>query len=133
MKTVVFTKSYELCGKPQRLYKTNFESPSVLYHGCFAMPGAELRTKEKLFIAHHFSIDNTSQVPHTSLNFGEVNGNWVGAHSWRSVGADEIDYNLHLGNKLEYIMYFNSKQLRHSEMTLSRNHFELERTRMLTI
>ena len=46
---------------------------------------------------------------------------------------NEIDYVLHLGTKLDYIMYFNTKQLRLSEMTLMQNQCELERTEMLTI
>ena len=52
---------------------------------------------------------------------------------WRHVGTDEIDYELPLGAKLGYIMYFNAKQLRHSEMTLLQNQCELERTQILTI
>ena len=118
IKLKVFPESYELCGKPERLYKTNFESLFVNYQGGFAMPGGELRTKEYSSNAYQFSIDNTSQVSYTSLSFSEVNGKWVGAQPWRSVGADEIDYEMHLGTKLDYIKYFNTKQLRHSEMTL---------------
>ena len=57
----------------------------------------------------------------------------VGAQPCCFVGADEIDYEWHLGTKLNYIMYFNTKQLRHSEMTLLQNQCELERTQMLTI
>ena len=97
------------------------------------MPGGELRTKEESSNAHQFSIDNTSQISYTSLSFSEVNGNWIGAQPWRSVGANEIDYELHLGTKLDYIMYFNTKQTRHSKMTLLQNQCELERTQMLTI
>ena len=133
IKLKVFPENYELCGKTERLYKTNFESLFVNYQGGFAMPGGELRTKEYSSNAYQFSIDNTSQVSYTSLSFSEVNGKWVGAQPWRSVGADEIDYELHLGTKLDYIMYFNTKQLRHSEMTLLQNQCELERTQMLTI
>ena len=44
-----------------------------------------------------------------------------------------MDYELHLGTKLDYIMYFNTKQLRHSEVKLLQNQCELERTQMLTI
>ena len=68
-----------------------------------------------------------------SLIYSEVNGKLVGAQPWRFVGGDEIDYELHLGTKLDYIMYFNTKQLRHSEMTLLQNQCKLERTEMLTI
>ena len=81
------------------------------------MPGGKLRTKEVSSNAYQFSIDNTSQVSYTSLSLIKVNGKWVGAQPWRSVGADEIDYELHLGTKFAFIMNFNTKQLRHSEMT----------------
>ena len=56
------------------------------------MAGGELRTKEYSSNAYQFSIDNTSQVSYTSLSFSEVNDKWVGAQRWRSVSADEIDY-----------------------------------------
>ena len=133
IKLKVFPERYELCGKPERLYKTIFESLFVNYQGSFAMPGGELRTKEYSSNAYQFSIDSTSQVSYTSLSFSEVNGKWVGAQPWFTVGADEIDYELHLGTKLDYIMYFNTKLLRHSETTLLQNQCELERTQMLTI
>ena len=133
LKIKVFPESYELCGKPERLFKTNFESLFVTYQGGFAMPGGELRTKEHAFNAYQFSIDNSSQVSYSSLSFSKSNGQWIGAQPWHTVGADEIDYELHLGTKLDYIMYFKAKQLRHSEMTLLQSQCELERTQMLTI
>ena len=72
----------------------------------------------------NINLFNTSQVPYTSLDFGEVNGHWVGAQRWRTLCADEIDYELYLGTELDYTMYFNSKQLRHSEVTLLQNQCE---------
>ena len=96
IKLKVFPESFEQCGKPERLYKTNFESLFVNYQGGFAMPAGELRTKDYSSNAYPFSIDNTSQVSYRSLSFSEVNGKWVGAQPWPSVGADEIDYELHL-------------------------------------
>ena len=89
--------------------------------------------KEYSSNAYEFPIDNTSQVFFTSLSFSEVSGKRIGAQPWRSVGTNEIDYELHLGTKLDYRMYFNTKQLRHSEMTLLKKQCELERTQMLTI
>ena len=133
LKIKVFPESYELCGKPERLFKTSFESLFVTYQGGFAMPGGEIRTKEHAFNAYQFSIDNSSQVSYSSLSFSKSNGQWIGAQPLHTVGADEIDYELHLGTKLDYIMYFNAKQLRHSEMTLLQSQCELERTQMLTI
>ena len=133
IKHKVFPESYELCGKAEKMYKTNFGSLFVIYQRGFAMPGGELRTKEYSSNAYRFSIDNTSQLSYMSLSFSEVNGKCVGAQLWRSVSSDEIDYELHLGTKMDYIMYFNTKQLRHSERTLLQNQCELERTQMLTI
>ena len=95
--------------------------------------GGELRTKEYSSNAYQFSIDNTSQVSYTSLTFSKVNGKRVSAQASRSVGADEIDYELDLGTKLDYIKYFNTKQPRHSEMTLLQNQCALEPTQKLTI
>ena len=71
------------------------------YQGGFAIPGEELRTKDYSSNAYQFLIDNTSRVSYTSSNFSEVNGKRVGAQPWRSVGEDEIDYELHLGTKLD--------------------------------
>ena len=47
--------------------------------------------------------------------------------------VNEIDFDLHLGIKWDYKKYFNTKQLRHSELTLLQNQYELERTQMLSI
>ena len=79
IKCKVSPESYELCGKPERMYKTNFESLFVIYQGGFATPGGELRTKQYSSNVYRFSIDNSSQVSYTSLTFSEVNGKWVGA------------------------------------------------------
>ena len=97
------------------------------------MPGGELGTKKYSSNAYQFSVDNTSHVYYTSSSFSEVNGKQFGAQPWRSVGADEIDYELHLGTKLVFIMYLNIKLRRHSELTLFQNQCELERTQILKI
>ena len=95
------------------------------------MPGGKLRTKEHAFNAYHFSIDNSSQVSYSSLSFCQSNGHRFGAQPWRTIGADDIDCELHLGTKLDYMMYFKSKQLRHSEMTLLQSHANLNKRKCL--
>ena len=125
-KTKVFSESYKLCGKPEKVFETNFESLFVTYQGGFAMPGGELRTKEHAFTAYQFSIDNNSQVPYSSLSYSKSNGQWIGAQLWHTVGADEIDYEVHLGSKLDSTMYFNAKQLRHSEMEVLQSQCEFK-------
>ena len=63
LKIKVFPESYELSGKPERLFRTNFESLFVTYQGGFAMHGGELRTKEEhLFNAYQFPIDNSGTL-----------------------------------------------------------------------
>ena len=133
MNLIVFPESYELGVKPERFFKRNFESLFVTYQGDFAMPVGELRTNEHAFNAYQFSIDNSSQVSYSSLSFSASNDLWVGAQPWHTVGADEIDHELHLGTKLDFIMYFNAKQSRRYEIGLVRGQCELERTQMLTI
>ena len=133
IKHKVFAESYELCGKPERFVKKSFEGLFVNYGGGFAMSGGELRTKECSSKAYQFFIHNTSQVSYRSLGFSEVNGKWVGAQPWRSVGVDEIDHELHLGTKMDFIMCFKTKQLRHSEMTLLQSQCEIDSVQMLAI
>ena len=119
--------------EPERLFKTNFGSLFLTYQRGFAMSGGELRTKELVFNAYQFSIDNSSQVSYLLLLFSKSNDLWVGALPSHTVGAEEIVYELHLGTKFDYIMYFNAKQLRRSEMTHLQSQCELERTQILTI
>ena len=128
IKLKIFPESYQLCGNSEKLYKTFFKSPFVNYQVGFAIPGGELRTKQSSCNANQFSIDNTSQLSYTFLSCSELNAKWVGAQPWQSVGAEEIDYEVQLGTKLDDVIYFNSKQLRHSEVSLLQNQCELERT-----
>ena len=66
-------------------------------------------------------MEKTSQVSYPSLSSSQVNVKWFGAQPWRSVGQDEIDYELHFGKKLNFIMNLNTKQLRQSKITLLQN------------
>ena len=72
-KVRVFPESYELCGKPEKIFTTNFENLFVKYQGGFAMPGEELRTKEYSSHAYQFSIDSSCQVSYMSVSLSEVN------------------------------------------------------------
>ena len=72
-KLKVFSEIYELCGKPERLYKLIFEKMFVKYQAGFTRPDGKLRTKECSFNAYPFLIDNISRVSYTSLTFSEVN------------------------------------------------------------
>ena len=92
---------------------------------------------------YQMQINENDQIRVKPLNYPLESGNFSFLHDernnknrdplWCHVGTAEIDYELHLGAKLDYIMYFNAKQLRHSGMTLVQNQCELVRTQILTI
>ena len=52
---------------------------------------------------------------------------------WQQFDANKIDYELHLQVKLKFLVFYNAKRLRHSELALLRNDCELERTQFSII
>ena len=51
---------------------------------------------------------------------------------WKTFGGEQIDYQLHLGAKREFLMYFNTYKLRHSELTYEIQ-CKIERTKILKV
>ena len=82
---------------------------------------------------YQFSVDDSKNIEYASLSSRLLrNGTHVFSTPWKTFGGEQIDYELHLGAKLDFLMYFNTKQLRHSELTLLQNQCEIERTQILT-
>ena len=81
--------------------KQVFQSLLVTYQGDFAMLGGELRTKEYSSNAYRFWNDNRSQASYTCLIFSSVDCKLDAAKAWRFVSADEVDYELYLGTKMD--------------------------------
>ena len=144
LKIRIYNKQQEVCSRPGALYKTNFESLFISYSGGFDMntgKSSNIRHDDRNY--YQMQINENDQIRVKPLNYPLGSGNFSFLHDesknknrdplWRHVCFDEIDYELHLGAKLDYIMYFNAKQLRHSEMTFLQNQCELERTQILTI
>ena len=144
LKIRIYNKQQEVCSRPGALYKTNFESLFISYSGGFDMntgKSSNIRHDDRNY--YQMQINENDQIRVKPLNYPLGSSNFSFLHDernnknrdplWRHVGTDEIDYELHLGAKLGYIMYFNAKQLRHSEMKLLQNQCELERTQILTI
>ncbi len=52
---------------------------------------------------------------------------------WQQFAAITLDYEVHLGTKLDYIMYFNTQQLQSSEIQMLSQQCETERTQLLLI
>ena len=123
-----------MCGKPENLYRTNFESLFIAYENGFDMNTGSSRNRDFSYNVYQFSVDDSKNIEYASLSSRLLrNGTHVFSTPWKTFGGEQIDYELHLGAKLDFLMYFNTKQLRHSELTLLQNHCEIERPQILTI
>ena len=137
MKLIVksFLDSQETGQKPKYLQETDYEVFlwTTKDEGGFPTPSLalKLRFEAFTFLAHSFSVDNMPLFSYKSLNFGEFNGQLVGARLWKSPGADGIDFELLLGIKQDYMMYFTALQLRRFDMNFLPNQGELELKQIL--
>ena len=144
LKIHIYNKQQEVCSRPGAVYKTNFESLFISYSGVFDMntgKSTNIRHDDRNY--YQMQINENDQIRVKPLNYPLGSGSFSFLHDernnknwdplWSHVGTDEIDCELHLRAKLDYIMYFNAKQIRHSEMTLLQNQCELERTQNLAI
>ena len=92
------------------------------------------RNRDFSYNVYQFSVDDSKNIEYASLSSRLLlHGTHVFSTPWKTFGGEQIDYELHLGAKLDFLMYFNTKQLRHSELTLLQNQCEIERTQILTI
>ena len=131
----LFNDKHKICGKPEFLYRSNFENLFIKYTGGFDMnSGLSVFNDKFSSSVYRLSVDQDQNVEYSPLAFGWFpNGTSIPHAPWETFGPDHIDYELHLSAKLDFLMFYNSKQLRHSELTLLRNECELERTQTLTI
>ena len=131
----VFNEKKQVCGKPEKLYRTNFANLFVAYDNGFNLDSGHPR-KPSSFSSNSYrlSIDSQQNLEYSSLNYRwHPNGTRYGETPWQQFGADKIDYELHLQAKLNFLVFYNAKRLRHSELTLLRSDCELERTQFLII
>ncbi len=128
----------QVCGKKEKLHTTNFDSLFVTYDGGFDMKtGTARNLKNEIDVVtnyYTFNLDRKGTVMPKSVSFAyDKDGKLIGDEPWSKYGVDIVDYEAHLGAKLDYIMYYSTRQLRHSELTLLQKQCELERTQILTI
>ena len=131
----VFSEKKKVCGQPEKLYRSNFANIFVRYDDGFNLDSGH-PTKPTSFSSGSYrrSIDSRQNLEYASLNYRwHPNGTRYGDTPWQQFGADKIDYELHLQAKLNFLVFYNAKRLRHSELTLLRNDCELERIQFLII
>ena len=116
------------------IYRTNVESLFIAYENGFDMNTGSCRNRDFSYNVYQFSVDDSKNIEYTSLSCGLLrNGTHVFSTPWKTFGGEQIEYELHVGAKLDFLMNFNTEQLRHSEMTLLQNQCEIERTQILTM
>ena len=131
----LFTDKRQVCGKPDLLHRTNFANLFISFSGGFDLITGFSANPGTLDAGNYlFSVNTDQNIEYSPLHARVLyNGTRVHHAPWDSFGPDQIDYELHLSAKLDFLMFYNVKQLRHSELTLLRNECELERTQTLTI
>ena len=135
IKLRVLDQSETLCGKPEPLYKTNLESLFVSYSGGFNM-----RTGKPNDLKSEHSYHKVTVASGTELSWNgytrKVKDDPHHSPSrtpWAHVGEDELDYEVHLAAKLDYIIYHNYLRIKQSWHNVIMNQCELDRTQKQTI
>ena len=86
--------------------------------------GSCSRNRDFSYNVYQFSVNDSKNIEYTSLSCGLLrNGT-----PWKTFGGELIEYELHLGANIDFLMNSNTEHLRHSEMTLLQNQCEIERT-----
>lgn len=135
IKIRVLNEKVQICGKEDMLYKTNFESLFVTYVNGFNMDtGKKIGKNSAAYHKMQIGTDNKVRVyGYTHKPSKLMNPNVKSNVPWEHAGEDELDYELHLGVKLDYIMYHGYTKMKQSWYNLILNQCELERTQKQTI
>ena len=113
----ILNKPQSLCGHPKIVYQTQYESLFIAYQNGFNMDtGLQINPSANTGIIH--SEPNLTYVKYAK------NENYPFA-------PGQIDYEAHLGTKLDYILFRSFYILRTVELALLTNQCELERSMIL--
>ena len=115
----VYNKPHSLCSHPQLVYPTPYDSLYISLRD-----GFDMNTGEPI---HKFKSD-TSAITLKNKNFSSDNETFDTKHF---LFYENIDYEAHLGTKIDYLHFKNLRQLQTSALELLRNNCELERSTIL--
>ena len=127
------TQSQKHCGKPTDIYPTNYDSLYV----AIISGGFDLRSGRKLGKERNGGTQLLQYIPPTENN-GFVQLYAYDPKHTSDKTSDEdmylnMDYEMHMGSKLDYLFFQSSRLLQASEIRLLMNQCEQERTQILTI
>ena len=116
----VMKKPQSLCGHPRIVYPTSYDSFFIAYTEVFNMDtGIQVKPTPETGTIHNAGQPNstflttTDDLPPLKLS------------------THQIDYEAHIGTKLDYILFYSFYMLRKAELALLQNQCELERSSIL--
>ena len=121
------------CGKPTDIYPTNYDSLYV----AIISGGFDLRSGRNLDKEGNGATQLLQYIPPTDNNgFAQLYAYYPKHTSQKTSNEDmylNMEYEMHLGTKLDYLFFQPSRLLQTSEIQLLKNQCEQERTQILTI
>ena len=121
------------CGKPTDFYPTNYDCLYV----AFISGGFDLRSGRNLGKKRNGATQLLHYIPPTeNKEFAQLYA-YNPKHTSHKTSAEDMylnmDYEKHMGTKLDYLFFQSSRLLQASEIQLLKNQCEQERTQILTI
>ena len=116
----VMNKPQSLCGHPRIVYPTSYDSLFIAYTDGFNMDtGIQVKPTPETGTIH-----NAGQPNSTFLTLSDDSPPL-------QFSSHQIDYEAHIGTKLDYILFYSFYMLRTAELALLQNQCELERSSIL--
>ena len=121
------------CGKPTDIYLTNYDS----FYVAIISGGFDLRSGRNLGKERNGATQLLQYIPPTeNTGFAQVYA-YDPNHTSRKTSDEDVylnmDYEMHMGTKMDYLFSQSSRLLQASEIQLLMNQWEQERTQILTI
>ena len=129
----VKTNPQKHCGKPTDIYPTNYDSLYV----AIISGGFDLRSGRNLGKERNGASQLLQYIPPTeNKGFAQLYAYDL-KHTSNKTGEEDMylnmDYEMHMGTKKDYLFFQSSRLLQASEIQLLKNQCEQERTQILTI
>ena len=128
----VKTNPQKYCGKPTEIHPTNYDSIYI----AIISGGSDLRSGRNLGKERNGASQLLQYIPPTESNeFAQLYAYDPKHTSHKTSDEDmylNMDYEMLMGTKLDYLFFQSSRLLQASEIQLSKNQCEQERTQILT-
>ena len=121
------------CGKPTNIYPTNYDSLFV----AIISAGFDLRSGRNLGKERNSATQLLQYVAPTENNGFVQLYAYDPKHTFHRASDEDmylnLDYEMHMGTRLDYLFFQSSRLLQASEIQLLKNQYEPERRQILTL